>query len=50
MVSDRRNMTDFVKVLDFGIAKLRRWGHDAYKTAAGVVCGHKVHEPRASTR
>jgi serine/threonine protein kinase len=41
MVSDRRNMTDFVKVLDFGIAKLQDevGGIDAYKTAAGVVCG-----------
>jgi eukaryotic-like serine/threonine-protein kinase len=41
MVCDRRNMTDFVKVLDFGIAKLQDevGGIDAYKTAAGVVCG-----------
>ena len=41
MVSDRRNMSDFVKVLDFGIAKLQDevGGIDAYKTAAGVVCG-----------
>jgi serine/threonine protein kinase len=41
MVSDRRNMKDFVKVLDFGIAKLQEEvaGLDAYKTAAGVVCG-----------
>jgi len=41
MVSDRRNMADFVKVLDFGIAKLQDevTGIDAYKTAAGVVCG-----------
>jgi eukaryotic-like serine/threonine-protein kinase len=41
MVSDRRNMADHVKVLDFGIAKLQEEvnGIDAYKTAAGVVCG-----------
>ena len=41
MVSDRRNMTDFVKVLDFGIAKLQDSdsGPNTFQTVAGVVCG-----------
>lgn len=37
MVSNRRNMRDFVKVLDFGIAKLL--GMNQVKTMAGMVCG-----------
>ncbi len=41
MVGDRRNMKDFVKVLDFGIAKLQDGVAEAnsFQTVAGVVCG-----------
>ena len=41
MVGDRRNMKDFVKVLDFGIAKLQDSVAEAnsFQTVAGVVCG-----------
>jgi serine/threonine protein kinase len=41
MVGDRRNQPDFVKVLDFGIAKLQDGVQTAgaFQTVAGVVCG-----------
>ncbi len=44
MVEDRRNVKDFVKVLDFGIAKLQdnspgAGGANTFQTVAGVVCG-----------
>jgi serine/threonine-protein kinase len=43
MVSERRNQPDFVKVLDFGIAKLQEGsgegGASTFQTVAGVVCG-----------
>jgi serine/threonine-protein kinase len=42
MVIDRRNEKDFVKVLDFGIAKLQEsspGGAGSFQTVAGVVCG-----------
>jgi serine/threonine protein kinase len=41
MVGDRRNQHDFVKVLDFGIAKLQDNAQTAggFQTVAGVVCG-----------
>ncbi|MGM0577058.1 MAG: serine/threonine-protein kinase [Myxococcota bacterium] len=41
VVEDRRNMKDFVKVLDFGIAKLqdKAAAANTFQTVAGVVCG-----------
>ncbi len=42
MITQRRNQADFVKVLDFGIAKLQessRGGAGTFQTQAGVVCG-----------
>lgn len=42
MVEDRRNMRDFVRVLDFGIAKLQDsspGGAGTFQTVAGIVCG-----------
>ncbi len=40
MVGDRRNMKDFVKVLDFGIAKLMdSAGNPTIQTLSGTVCG-----------
>jgi len=42
MVTERRHERDFVKVLDFGIAKLQEnspGGAGTFQTMAGVVCG-----------
>ncbi len=42
MITQRRNQADYVKVLDFGIAKLQessRGGAGTFQTQAGVVCG-----------
>ncbi len=40
MVEDRRGQRDFVKVLDFGIAKIQDTGEGAQAlTQAGMVCG-----------
>lgn len=41
VVGDRRNLRDFTKVLDFGIAKLQESvpGAMAFQTVVGVVCG-----------
>jgi serine/threonine-protein kinase len=39
MIESRRDETDFVKVLDFGIAKLNEPGGGASITQAGIVCG-----------
>jgi serine/threonine protein kinase len=40
MVGDRRNMEDFVKVLDFGIAKLMdSLSTSGVETLSGMVCG-----------
>ncbi len=42
MVTERRHQKDFVKVLDFGIAKLQEntpGGAGTFQTMAGVVCG-----------
>jgi len=40
MVGDRRNARDFVKVLDFGIAKLMdKFSTSADETLSGMVCG-----------
>ncbi len=39
MVTDLRGTKDFVKVLDFGIAKLQESTQDPALTQAGMVCG-----------
>ncbi|TNF35029.1 MAG: serine/threonine protein kinase [Deltaproteobacteria bacterium] len=42
MVADRRNETDFVKVVDFGIAKLEDNNPNSrrsFQTRTGIVCG-----------
>lgn len=42
MITERRHSKDFVKVLDFGIAKLQEsspGGPGTFQTMAGVVCG-----------
>ena len=42
MVTDTLREKDFVKVLDFGIAKLQdraEGGRDSFQTMAGIVCG-----------
>ncbi len=39
MVTDLRGTKDFVKVLDFGIAKIQETSQDPGLTQAGMVCG-----------
>jgi len=39
MLVEKRHEHDFVKVLDFGIAKLTGEGHQSHKTRTGIVMG-----------